>query len=58
MNWIKMYDGVGSALRVEKVINDHEMFKSRPQVARAQRQVTQWLLMSRAANTFSIRMCR
>lgn len=38
MNWIKMYDKVGSVLRVETVINEPDAFKVRKRVWREGRQ--------------------
>lgn len=56
MNWIKMYDKVGSVLRVETVINEPDAFKVRKRVWREGLQVTEWVPMRKGvANLFRYR---
>jgi hypothetical protein len=56
MNWIKMYDKVGSVLRVETVINQPDAFKMRKRVWREGCQVTEWVPMRKGvANLFRYR---
>lgn len=56
MNWIKMYDKVGSVLRIETVINQPEVFRVRKRVQRKGRQVTEWVPMRKGvANLFRYR---
>jgi hypothetical protein len=56
MNWIKMYDKVGSVLRVETVINEPDAFKVRKRVWREGLQVTEWVPMRKGvANRFRYR---
>ena len=56
MNWIKMYDKIGSVLRVETVINEPDAFKVRKRVWREGLQVTEWVPMRKGvANLFRYR---
>lgn len=56
MNWIKMYDKIGSVLRVETVINEPDAFRVRKRVWREGLQVTEWVPMRKGvANLFRYR---
>ena len=44
-NWLKMYDKVGSVLRLEMVINDPEGFTVRKEVTRKGKKVIKWVDM-------------
>jgi hypothetical protein len=56
MNWIKIYDKAGSALRVDTVINQPYAFNMRKRLWREGQRVTEWVTMCKdVANLFRYR---